>query len=555
VFALLFVFTTPAGDLARGGGGEHTTPRAGIERTPPIVFVFLDEFPERALLDERGRIDARLYPNFARLADVTTWYPNATGVSGFTPYAAPAMLSGRFPEKRLAPSFAQYPDTLYALLEGTYRTRAYESITQLCPPRMCSSVPAGRATGLRRAVRDTLELALDIVSPSDAAEDPTEQFREETVPTRDGKQPKDRADVSFRIAEASRNQPERFRSFMEGLRPSAEPQLHFLHLLLPHGPWRYLPSGRVYPPAANSFIPPPEGHPKTGRLSPDPLLSLVGRQRLLLQLAYTDRLLGAMLDRLEATGMLDESLLIVTADHGSGLAPDVHSRQLDARNPLDIAWVPLFVKAPGERGGRVDRRNAMQVDLLPTIAEVLGAEVPWRVDGRSLLGAPRPTGDKEWYDDPGKAKRFVDRDWLPRVARGFGPDTIQPARGRAGMFAVGPLGRMVGRPLRGMRQGPPVAAVAERAPEVSFDEVDPGSGTVPAMVWGTLDRPLGPSSRWLAVVANGVVAGAAAAVEGGDGQWRFQGVLDDSRLRAGRNRVELFTSEGGVLRRVRWTDD
>ena len=43
------------------------------------------------------------------------------------------------------------------------------------------------------------------------------------------------------------NQPERFQRFLAGLRPSDRPTLNFLHLLLPHHPWRYLPSGSTHP--------------------------------------------------------------------------------------------------------------------------------------------------------------------------------------------------------------------------------------------------------------------------------------------------------------------
>ena len=39
------------------------------------------------------------------------------------------------------------------------------------------------------------------------------------------------------------NQPDRFQRFLAGLRPRDKPTLNFLHLLLPHHPWRYLPSG------------------------------------------------------------------------------------------------------------------------------------------------------------------------------------------------------------------------------------------------------------------------------------------------------------------------
>jgi hypothetical protein len=61
----------------------------------PVVMLFFDEFPLTSLLDSRGRVDRRLYPNLARFAREATWYRNATGIGPFTPYAVPAMLTGR----------------------------------------------------------------------------------------------------------------------------------------------------------------------------------------------------------------------------------------------------------------------------------------------------------------------------------------------------------------------------------------------------------------------------------------------------------------------------
>ena len=42
------------------------------------------------------------------------------------------------------------------------------------------------------------------------------------------------------------NQPARFADFLEGLVPAEEPTLHFVHLILPHGPWRFFPDGTEY---------------------------------------------------------------------------------------------------------------------------------------------------------------------------------------------------------------------------------------------------------------------------------------------------------------------
>ena len=53
------------------------------------------------------------------------------------------------------------------------------------------------------------------------------------------------------------------------------------------------------------------------------------------------------------------------------------------RTSQDLAFVPFFVKLPGERKGQVVDRHVRIVDVLPTIADALDVELPWKVDGRS----------------------------------------------------------------------------------------------------------------------------------------------------------------------------
>ena len=94
-----------------------------------------------------------------------------------------------------------------------------------------------------------------------------------------------------------------------------------------------------------------------------------------LQVGFVDRFVGRLLDRLVETNVLDKCLLIVTADHGVSFRPG-HSRRVpDADNLADIASVPLFIKLPGQKRGRIDDRNVESVDIFPTIAESLGIEL------------------------------------------------------------------------------------------------------------------------------------------------------------------------------------
>src|SRR5215203_6585216 len=114
VFALVFLLVSPVSKLVLPARTEASTGQipaaAAAGKQPPVVMIFFDEFPLKSLLDSKGQIDKRVYPNFAKLAGQSTWYRNATGVSGFTPWAMPAMLTGNYPAKVKAPSYTEYPD-------------------------------------------------------------------------------------------------------------------------------------------------------------------------------------------------------------------------------------------------------------------------------------------------------------------------------------------------------------------------------------------------------------------------------------------------------------
>jgi len=247
VFALLFVLVSPTSKLvlparaAPAGGSAAVAPG---ER-PPVVLMFFDEFPLASLLDSKGRVDRRVYPNFAEFAEGSTWYRNATGVSGFTPWAMPAMLTGRYPSKVKAPIYYEYPDNLFTLFGRRYDLKAYETISQLCPPNLCEQTGGGaERTGLRGVLWESAKVYRDMVSPYDAAIDPGSLVSQ--TATQDTAQDGKPLDPKFRFNQLRLNQPSRFTDFLEGLKRTDTPTLHFLHILLPHAPWRYLPSGVEY---------------------------------------------------------------------------------------------------------------------------------------------------------------------------------------------------------------------------------------------------------------------------------------------------------------------
>jgi hypothetical protein len=551
VFALLFLLASPTSALVLPARAPSAPPVAAAPGDrPPVVMILFDEFPLGSLLDAEGRIDGRVYPNFAALAADSTWYRNATGVAGFTPWALPAMLTGNYPAEVRAPSYTEYPDNLFTLLGRSYEVQAYETISQLCPPRQCaSSVGDPHQSGLRGVVGDSARVLKQLLQPYDAAFDPSlfaDQRQPRAASAPDSKEAA-AARFGFKLA-GRRNQPGRFNDFLAGLEAGDRPTLHFLHLLLPHQPWRYLPSGNEYNFETLG------GAYRSDRL-PAPLVDLA-HQRHLLQVAYTDRLVGQVMAKLKAEGLWDRSLVVMGADHGVGWTPGEPSRTLGPHNAPELMWVPQFIKAPGQDDGVVDDRNWEQVDLLPTVADLAGIPVPWTTDGRSQTGPPtRTRTDKWWFDVPGRRQvRDGPANWK-LVLAGETDTLVRGAQGPRGLYRFGAAADLVGRDPAsvGPIGGAPATAVLDD--RRSLETVDPGSGKVPALVSGRLGSPPPPGATVL-VAVNGRIGGGSRLFPGRPGEpaVRFAAITPDYLWRPGLGRAQLrlyLADTGGGRPRLR----
>jgi choline-sulfatase len=100
---------------------------------------------------------------------------------------------------------------------------------------------------------------------------------------------------------------------------------------------------------------------------------------------YMDDYIGRILDALESAGVLDETLVILSADHGENLGElNVYGDHQTADDKT--CRVPLIVRGPGIEPG-VDRDLHYQIDLAPTVTELVGGEVPTRWEGRSFAAS------------------------------------------------------------------------------------------------------------------------------------------------------------------------
>jgi hypothetical protein len=262
---------------------------------------------------------------------------------------------------------------------------------------------------------------------------------------------------------------------------------------------------------------------------------------------YVDGLIGQLVAELREVDVYDDALVVVTADHGIAFRPDgpirlVEEQELDARTAPELLWVPLFVKLPGQTEPEVSDANVLTVDVLPTIADVLGAELPGEIDGRSALGPPRSgtakpfrygyvyefgigVGDEIEVDGSSGFEGVLDLSVDELLPPPGSPDRI---------WRIGPSSRLVGTPAADL---PAVdAAVLDPAPVF-----DPDAGTAPALVRAEVP---GEPGQAFAVAVNGTVSATAASFPDG-GRSVIAVMVSDDRFRPGTNEVTIHRLDAG----------
>ena len=233
----------------------------------------------------------------------------------------------------------------------------------------------------------------------------------------------------------------------------------------------------------------------------------LARQRHLLQVQYVDRMVGELMRRLTASGTWDDALVVLTADHGAAFRAGQPRRAPTAATVSEIAWVPLFVKQPGQRTGSTSMANAQLIDVVPTVADVLDVPLPWQVDGRSLLGPARPLAERRPFLADGGRGAAAGRG--PAAARRCGrarSATFAPAVGDPlRIFRAGPgarSGRPPGRRARARSAGGRSGAAAAAAPLALGGHRLPTGCRCTSPARCAACRPTSPGSRWRSTVSS-----------------------------------------------------
>ena len=210
----------------------------------------------------------------------------------------------------------------------------------------------------------------------------------------------------------------------------------------------------------------------------------------------------------------------------------------------DVAFVPMFVKLPGQKRGRVVDGFAQTIDVLPTIADAVNAKLPWRVDGRSLLGRRLSKDGEVTVPESSGTPLTVPLSTLLAERRlalnqqiaTFGTGPI----GR--VYRIGPHRELLQKQVSGLSvQEDQDARVELDSPDL-FQSVDRRSDVVPVYVTGKIRGGTG-SDEELAVAVNGVVAATTRSYED-QGDERFAALVPEDSLRSGQNDVRVYALQG-----------
>jgi hypothetical protein len=471
-----------------GSGASAEKPKR-----PNVVLVVFDEFGGDILRGPGGKIDAGRFPHFAALARDGTWFRNAQTRYDETTKAVPLILDGKAPRPGASPIVRDHPHSIFtALGKAGYRIVPSEEATAMCPRRYC----------------------------------PNERTKRPAI-------------IPFLKA----GRAERFEKWIRSIHASSRPTFWMKHALLPHGPWVYLPDGRMSRPPGPELLPGMQTIPGFY----DDYLRHHNEQRQLLQLGFADRLLGRLIARLKHEGVYDNTLIVVTADHGFAWKVGVDTRRsVSLSNVDELGSVPMIVKRPGEHAGHVSGALAQTLDITPTIAHVLRVPLGYRSDGRSIFSravAARRTvrivkrdfssvvkiSKKRWI----ARREAVVRRRLRELGSGDWPSLFT---------SLGPRSDLIGRQVANVRAASGVHATLSLAR--SFRRVRRSSGVVPSQIAGRIRGSRPATERDVAVAVNGRIAAVGRSFHlRGERVESYSVMVPESSLREGRNTVEVLQVE------------
>ncbi len=547
VVLVVFLFFSQASELTFAST-DVKAKQVEIGNPAPVVMVVFDEFPAGSLMTPAGEINDRRFPNFGELGKTGTWYRNAASNASYTAIAVPSILTGTPADRHGLPTAADHPDSIFTLLGGSYRVRAVEPITQLCPEDVCGPSGEDDREGMLPAlgslVDDLRHVSAHLLLPASmgpSLPDVSQSFEgfggqpvESIERGRARQWVRDRLDKS----ESSLDGEADLQKFFDAFDPKADRTFDFVHVEEPHIPWTHYPSGRKYAQGGEDF----RNFFDEDSWFADRYMTERGLQAHQLEVGFADNLLGRVIRMLKRTGRWDETLVVVTADHGGSTVHDLPRRDAVESTVGRIGMVPLFIKEPGQKRGRTVSRPTCSTEIVPAMARALDAPIDWEAGecDRSRIVIDNGTGPVvEVPFGEAIAQRNA---YVKELATLFGGESGWP-----GVLKLGPDKGLIGRPV----------ASLPSAPAADGESARPGIGKSLGTTWrpgvklnpvlrqrGQLDGV--EPGRSLVVAVDGTIVAAGESYEE-LGKSRYSILIPESVLTPGPNDIALYSVDSGSL--------
>lgn len=338
-------------------------------KTPPIYFLIFDGISLNSLLKD-GDINQSLFPNFYQISQEWTWYKNAQTNATSTIPARSMLFSGNYHHKKSG--------------NNIFKNLASSSIKlniSLTPSDILEKKSSKKISGefyqnnLKSAItlnKSIFVAYLDISLPSPLrkyinntplkswrfdwrGEVPAEYKSKENIYY--GKMFKDQF---FKFLENSTDQKGTSGNF------------NLLWSMISHFPYIFDENGNIKTQTDSSF---------RVNMSQEAVEKTKKNYSKMLQ--YVDSLIGIFIEHLKSQKLYNDSIIIITSDHGINPAGSNYVINDDVTN------IPFFIKAPGLTAGP-NERDVQIIDIAPTILNILELPGYEKYDGQSLLQSYQP---------------------------------------------------------------------------------------------------------------------------------------------------------------------
>jgi hypothetical protein len=508
-----------------------------------VLNIVFDEFPLYSLLSDDGTINAERFPGFAALANESTWYRNNVAESNFTHQAVPAVLASAVPQQEGGPFLTQYPKNIFTLFADKTSVGGIEPVTSLCPKSVCKGPDEVTAlfefSRFKNFMRDAGYVYGQRVLPP---------LLRRYVPSIEGTWGGFGA-VANKFKEqfdlGALSQVDAIANGTQALVDDSEQRVQVVHALVPHAPWRITPDNRVAPLSPSISTSNPE--------SEDGVRDTY--QTFLYQVAAADNVIVDVMSRLKKSGRWDNTMLVVTADHGISFVPTLPQRHTDFTEKEtvgDIYRIPTFIKYPKQNNGVVSDCAMSNLDLLPTIVETTGTKTSWTFGGKSVAQSCPTNRVREVVSATGETAVMSGGFEEVRDRLAYYSEMVSHEGPIRRIAAIGSSAELVGRKISSNVMNSEVATWKLNQKN-NFKKVgDQRGAKVPSLVTGTI-RLAGPVDIGTEgiIAIDGVAAGVVGELSGARDVVPYTAILDYTLLTPGDHTVELFVrAPDGAITKV-----